>query len=145
MPKNVRDIVKAAGGPAKVGRAVGLSRGVVQWYRIGIPDRYWAVLLGLVPGLTTDELYAANLAARSSPVDGEAPRIEPFGAGGEGAGGNPAGGGVASVSCGLDQSAGRDDGGAHRDLQALRRSVDPVVPHLVSPSSDGGMVDHLDG
>lgn len=60
----VREIVKAAGGNAVVCRAVGMTSGVAQWSRIGIPDRHWPVLLDLVPGLTLEHLYRANMKAR---------------------------------------------------------------------------------
>ena len=58
--RTIPEIIEAAGGLAVVAQRTGLKDGVRKWAQIGIPDRYWPVLIGLVPELSPDELYAAN-------------------------------------------------------------------------------------
>lgn len=66
--RTITEIIKAAGGPRGVSDA---SDGAVKkdavykWPGIGVPDRHWPLLIELA-GATPDELYQANLAARSS-------------------------------------------------------------------------------
>lgn len=66
-PRTISDIIKAAGGPAKVADA---SSGVVsvdavyKWPKIGIPDRHWPLVMPLA-GASAEEMLAANVAARS--------------------------------------------------------------------------------
>lgn len=62
--RTIRHIIADAGGETAVNRAVGRRRAASKWPVVGIPDRYWPALIALVPDLTTDELLAANLAAR---------------------------------------------------------------------------------
>lgn len=66
-PKTVAEIVKLAGGPAKIAEASAGAisiEGVYKWRKVGILDRYWAIIRGLCD-VTPDELYAANEAARA--------------------------------------------------------------------------------
>ncbi len=65
-------IIEAAGGLKVVAEKTGLKDGVRKWPEIGIPDRYWAILIELLPGLTAEELYAANLVVRKPAVATEA-------------------------------------------------------------------------
>lgn len=68
--KTVRDIIKAAGGPAAIAEASEATDGrvsieaVYKWPTIGIPDRHWPLIMPLA-GATADEMLAANVAARS--------------------------------------------------------------------------------
>lgn len=62
--RNIRHIIADAGGETAVNRAIGRRRAASKWPAVGIPDRYWPALMEMVPGLTTDELLAANLATR---------------------------------------------------------------------------------
>lgn len=62
--RSVDQIIDAAGGPRQVGQLVGLKDGPRKWPVNGIPDRYWAALIGQVPGLTPDEIFNANEAVR---------------------------------------------------------------------------------
>ncbi len=64
--RNIPEIIEAAGGIAVVAENTGLKDGVRKWAQIGIPDRYWSLLLGLAPSLTLEELYAANRKARGT-------------------------------------------------------------------------------
>lgn len=62
--RTIPEIIEAAGGLAVVAERTGLKDGVRKWPQIGIPDRYWPVLIDLVPGLNPDDLYTANRAVR---------------------------------------------------------------------------------
>jgi len=64
--KTIPQIIEAAGGLKAVAEKTGLKDGVRKWPDIGVPDRYWAVLIDLVPGLTPEDLYDANRAAREA-------------------------------------------------------------------------------
>ena len=64
--RNIPEIIKAAGGAKAVAKATGLTDGVRKWTQIGIPDRYWPILIDLVPELRLEELYAANRAVRGN-------------------------------------------------------------------------------
>lgn len=69
-PCTVKEILDAAGGPGKIAEASAGAvsvEAVYKWPKIGIPDRHWSILMGLCD-VTADELYAANVAARS-PAD----------------------------------------------------------------------------
>ena len=73
--RTIPEIIKAAGGLKVVAEKTGLKDGVRKWPEIGVPDRYWAALIDLVPGLTPEELYGANRAVREfgdSAATGEA-------------------------------------------------------------------------
>ncbi len=71
-PSTVKAIIEAAGGPAKIVEA---SAGAVQlnavykWPKIGIRDSHWDLIMGLCD-VTTDELHAANKAARAAAEQG---------------------------------------------------------------------------
>ena len=67
--RTIPEIIDAAGGLAVVAERTGLKDGVRKWPQIGIPDRYWPVLIDLVPGLRPDELYAANRMVRRDPEE----------------------------------------------------------------------------
>ncbi len=62
--RTIRQIIAAAGGETAINRAIGRRRAASKWPRVGIPDRYWRTLMEMVPGLTPDELLAANSATR---------------------------------------------------------------------------------
>lgn len=64
--RNISEIIAAAGGIDMVKSKTGLKDGVRKWVQIGIPDRYWPILIGLAPSLTVDELYQANRDARAT-------------------------------------------------------------------------------
>ncbi len=70
--RTIPEIIAAAGGLKVVAEKTGLKDGVRKWPEIGIPDRYWAILIELLPGLTAEELYAANLVVRKPAVATEA-------------------------------------------------------------------------
>ncbi len=67
----VRDIVKKAGGPVAVAKATSRTAYAVQidavfkWYRNGVPDRLWPLLIDM-SGVTAQDLYEANCEARRS-------------------------------------------------------------------------------
>jgi predicted RNA polymerase sigma factor len=71
-PRSISEIIRAAGGPARVADA---SSGevsvdaVYKWPKIGIPDRHWSFLMPLA-GASAEEMLAANVAARA-PSDAE--------------------------------------------------------------------------
>ncbi len=66
--RTIVEIIKSAGGAAAIAAA---SDGafkvdaVYKWPDIGIPDRHWPLIISLA-GSNPQELYAANVAARSS-------------------------------------------------------------------------------
>lgn len=64
--RTIPEIIESAGGLKVVAEKTGLKDGVRKWPEIGVPDRYWAALIELVPDLTADELYAANRAVREA-------------------------------------------------------------------------------
>ncbi|UFX42126.1 hypothetical protein HAP47_0022975 [Bradyrhizobium sp. 41S5] len=69
-PKTVPEIIKYAGGAAEIAKASDGAvtiEAVYKWPKIGIPDRHWGVIRGLC-NVTAEELYAANVAART-PAD----------------------------------------------------------------------------
>jgi hypothetical protein len=64
---NITLIIKQAGGAAAIADASGgaiKKDAVYKWPAIGIPDRHWPILIERA-GITAQDLYAANLAARS--------------------------------------------------------------------------------
>lgn len=71
--RTIEQIIQAAGGARAISEASGPIDGngkrpltydaVYKWSKIGIPDRHWSLVMSLTPA-TTEELYAANLAAR---------------------------------------------------------------------------------
>lgn len=68
--RSVKEILDAAGGPAKIAEASAGAvsvEAVYKWPKIGVPDRHWSILMGLC-NVAADELYAANLDARA-PAD----------------------------------------------------------------------------
>lgn len=63
--QTIPDIIQAAGGASAVAEALGLDRtAVVKWRHGGIPDRHWPLLMERAR-VTTETLFAANVAARS--------------------------------------------------------------------------------
>lgn len=66
--RTIRHIIADAGGETAINRAIGRRRAASKWPQVGIPDRYWRTLMAMVPGLTTDELLAANLATRGEEI-----------------------------------------------------------------------------
>jgi hypothetical protein len=64
--RSVPDIIKAAGGPAKI---AGASKGAIsteavyKWPKIGIPDRHWPLVMPLA-GASAEEMLKANVSAR---------------------------------------------------------------------------------
>ena len=62
----IAEIIEKAGGPAAIAEA---SEGalkkdaVYKWKTIGVPDRHWPILIDKA-GVTPEQIYAANLAAR---------------------------------------------------------------------------------
>lgn len=72
--RTISEIIKAAGGARKIREAGGCTfktDAVYKWSEIGIPDRHWPILMELADA-TPDELFAANLKARSSKQEGAA-------------------------------------------------------------------------
>lgn len=64
--KTIAQIIKDAGGPAAIAEASGgaiKKDAVYKWPSIGVPDRHWPILIEKA-GVTPEQLYAANLAAR---------------------------------------------------------------------------------
>ena len=72
MQRDVRQIIKDAGGPEKISAASGKRgpavsvKGVYNWVRIGIPEKHWPLLLKLSRA-SADELYRANRLLRNRP------------------------------------------------------------------------------
>lgn len=73
----ISEIIEKAGGRDAVAAALSADRGegkeikpdaIRKWPMIGIPDRHWPTILKLVPELTPQELFDANVAARSAEV-----------------------------------------------------------------------------
>jgi hypothetical protein len=65
----ISEIIEKAGGRDKVAEAVGLKADAIRkWPDIGIPDRHWPAIIELVPGLTPQAMFDANVAARSAKV-----------------------------------------------------------------------------
>jgi hypothetical protein len=71
----ITEIIEKAGGREKVAAALSEARGagkeikpdaIRKWPDIGIPDRHWPTIIAMVPGLTPQDLFDANVAARSS-------------------------------------------------------------------------------
>lgn len=63
----ISKIIKASGGAAVIADASGgaiKKDAVYKWPAIGIPDRHWPILINLA-GVTAQELYLANVAART--------------------------------------------------------------------------------
>jgi len=57
---SIREIIKAAGGAASVGRRVGKSRNAVwAWQDNGIPDWHWPAIMTMT-GVTPQQLFEAN-------------------------------------------------------------------------------------
>jgi len=71
--RTISEIIKAAGG-AKAIEAASCGSittdAVYKWPGIGIPDRHWETIIPLA-GSSPDELYAANIAARSAAAQKE--------------------------------------------------------------------------
>lgn len=62
----IAEIIKKAGGPAAIAEAsLGAIKkdAVYKWPSIGVPDRHWPILIERA-GVTAEQLYSANLAAR---------------------------------------------------------------------------------
>jgi hypothetical protein len=65
-PLTVAQIIKMAGGADAIAEAsAGAFKkdAVYKWTSIGVPDRHWQILIDRA-GVTAEQLYAANLAAR---------------------------------------------------------------------------------
>lgn len=63
--RTIPEIILAAGGRDTVALRTGLKYDAVRkWCINGIPDRYWAALIQLLPDLSPDELFKANCAVR---------------------------------------------------------------------------------
>lgn len=63
----VRDVVRWAGGPRKLAKASERTlkpiseAAVMKWYRAGIPDEHWGLVMRECDGkVTVEQLYAAN-------------------------------------------------------------------------------------
>jgi hypothetical protein len=72
--RTISEIIKDAGGARKIQEASGGSfttDAVYKWNEIGIPDRHWPLLVDLAQA-TPDELFEANIKARSSKQEGAA-------------------------------------------------------------------------
>lgn len=72
--RTIAEIIKDAGGARKIQEASGgtfTSDAVYKWHEIGIPDRHWPLLVDLAQA-TPDELFEANIKARSSKQEGAA-------------------------------------------------------------------------
>ena len=69
MMNPIREIVRKAGGPREVAAALAESDcpvgewAVFKWYRSGIPEEHWPVIITL-SGSTVQEIFDANAAAR---------------------------------------------------------------------------------
>lgn len=62
----IAQIIKQAGGATAIADAsAGAIKkdAVYKWPSIGVPDRHWQILIERA-GVTAEQLYAANLAAR---------------------------------------------------------------------------------
>lgn len=62
----VAQIIKMAGGPEAIADASDgafKKDAVYKWPTIGVPDRHWQILIDRA-GVTAEQMYAANLAAR---------------------------------------------------------------------------------
>lgn len=62
----ITQIIKQAGGATAIAEAsAGAIKkdAVYKWPSIGVPDRHWPILIERA-GVTAEQLYAANLAAR---------------------------------------------------------------------------------
>jgi hypothetical protein len=61
----VRSLIKSCGGPAKVADATRETaypvtvEAVFKWYRNGIPEDHWPVVMAL-GGCTLEQIYSAN-------------------------------------------------------------------------------------
>lgn len=70
--RNVRDIIKDAGGADRISAESGQTdrpisvKGVYSWHRIGISDWHWPLIMRL-SGVSERELLAANEALRHTP------------------------------------------------------------------------------
>lgn len=64
---SIKAIIEQAGGPSAVAAAIDQisEAAVYKWPKIGIPDRHWPKLIEL-SGVTVEQLYAANRAARAA-------------------------------------------------------------------------------
>lgn len=84
--ETVGDIIKAAGGAAKIGRATGLDRTTpLKWKESGIPERHWPEVTKL-SGASAEQIYAANRRARgegTSPTRSGFKGAQPRRAGGD--------------------------------------------------------------
>lgn len=62
----IAQIIKQAGGASAIAEASegAIKKGAVyKWPAIGVPDRHWPILIHRA-GVTAEQMYAANLAAR---------------------------------------------------------------------------------
>lgn len=62
----IAQIIKQAGGATAIADASSgaiKKDAVYKWPAIGVPDRHWPILIERA-GVTAEQLYAANLAAR---------------------------------------------------------------------------------
>jgi hypothetical protein len=73
----ISEIIEKAGGREAVAAALSAARGegkeikpdaIRKWPMIGIPDRHWPTIIEMVPGLTPQDLFDANVAARTAEV-----------------------------------------------------------------------------
>lgn len=70
----VRSLIKNCGGPAKVAEATQETaypvtvEAVFKWYRNGIPEDHWPVVMAL-GGCTLEQIYNANrVAEQAAPI-----------------------------------------------------------------------------
>lgn len=64
----VDEIIKLAGGAAKIaGESADAIKAdaVYKWPKIGIPDRHWPLIIRLAPEITPQQLFEANITART--------------------------------------------------------------------------------
>lgn len=71
----IRKIIKEGGGIARVAEATGQTHSAVhKWTVNGIPEKHWAVLVELSPGLDVTDLHAANESIRQRKAADMSPR-----------------------------------------------------------------------
>lgn len=68
--REIKQIISDAGGAAAIAATSGGAfkiDAVYKWPDIGIPDRHWPLIIKLASS-SPEELYAANVNARSAPI-----------------------------------------------------------------------------
>jgi hypothetical protein len=61
-----QQIVQRCGGPVELSKKVGRTHwAIYKWNKNGIPDEYWDLIMTLAK-VSVDQIYNANLMARSS-------------------------------------------------------------------------------